>query len=149
MGMFKGITQELGFIRDAIVTLTEAHRKVSAQLREGPSGSLDQERLSALEGRIESILGMVEAGLTKADALKQTALAAESRALGAQRRAEKLAAAEGSPEGAEAIVEAYAALGIVQNGDASRVQEAEVLSVQPYVASESPRARAVRMKYGV
>jgi len=76
-------------------------REASEAFRETPGGGADTERLSALEGRMEVVLGMVEAGITKAEALKLTARAAEDRARGHLRRAENYAELVQSSEAGE------------------------------------------------
>jgi len=65
--MFKRITHSLEGIRSEVRALTSTLRSASEALRDIPSGSVDAERLSELEGRIEQVLGIVEAGIIKAD----------------------------------------------------------------------------------
>lgn len=98
--MFLKIRRELHGIRTEIQHLTGAFLAASDALRDSQGSTVDQDRLAALEGRIEVVLGTVEAGLVKADALKATARAAEDRARGHLKRAEAYAElANGAEDG--------------------------------------------------
>jgi len=100
--MFKKIVFELRMIYGAIGLLGETVRVSSEALREGSAGGADPERLSALEGRMEVVLGQVEAGIVKADSLKSAARAAEDRTRGHMKRAEGYLELAKGIEGSEA-----------------------------------------------
>ncbi len=87
--MFRRISRELALIRESIDGVAEGLRKASDALRAAPGTSADHERLSALEGRIEVVIGTVDAALIKSESLKATARSAEDRARGHLNRAEK------------------------------------------------------------
>ncbi len=87
--MFRKITHELKGIRSEMVSCSTWLRRISDGLQDIPEGGADADRLSALEGRFEVVLGQVEAGIIKAEALKAAALASESRADGHRKRGDK------------------------------------------------------------
>jgi len=101
--MFKKVCSELNGIRLQLDALTKALRIASDGFREGSLGSGDPERISILEGRIESVIGMVEAGITKAESLKGAARAAEDRTRGHMKRAEAALELAESAGGGEEI----------------------------------------------
>jgi len=119
--MFKKIVDQLHGIRLELDGLTKALRLASTELREVSESGADGERLSALEGRMEVVLGQVEAGLIKAASLKAAARAAEDRARGHQNRGDKaygLAASLESGEEADPFEQAARAYADqVQSGD--------------------------------
>jgi len=128
--MFRKIVRELVGLREGLDAVSEGVRRLSDAHGMPGGAGVDADRLAALEGRMEVVLGAVEAGITKAEALKSTALAAEDRARGKMKRAEvlletqqQLELARGDPEGEEedsfeAIGRSFAEISAGGNGEA-------------------------------
>lgn len=147
--MFKQFRSELRGLTVALGRMAVSLRAHSEQ-PQGPAMDSDlYDRVSALEGRIESVLGIVEAGIIKVEAIKSTALAADERARGKLKRAKEYGSREGDPDSADEILEAYKALGINPNGNAEAGEAEEVYPVHPRLEASTPRALAVRAKFGV
>lgn len=134
--MFKKITHELNGIRLELTALGKAVRIAADSFRDVPASSADGERLSALEGRIETVLGQVDAGVIKAEALKATARAAEDRMRGHMKRAEGYAKLAESIEGGEEPDPFEAAIGAYEGV----VPEGNEVAVDPLPAVQGTLA---------
>jgi len=87
--MFKKIVTALEDIRKVLFAIGEELEGLSKTLRGISEGSTEGERVTALEGAVESLNGRVEAGIVQQEALKAAARAAEDRGRGHLQRAEK------------------------------------------------------------
>lgn len=89
--MFNKICEAIDRLRTEVGVMQRTVGYAVEVFKESTEGTGDDARLSALEGRIESILGIVEAGIIKSDSLKAASLAADDRARNHMKRAEKYA----------------------------------------------------------
>ena len=100
--MFKRISRSIDGLRLEMNAMTKAVRLASERFQESGGTEALSERVSALEGRIQSILGEVDGALTRAQSLKSAARASEERERNHAKRAEGFLeaarAADGSSE---------------------------------------------------
>jgi len=99
--MFKRIRNELTGIRVAVAGVASGVRVLSERPQPSADTNALADRVSSLEGAIESIRGLVEAGLVEAGAIKSAARASEERARGHMKRAEGYVKLAESVEGSE------------------------------------------------
>lgn len=99
--MFRKVTDSINGLRLELAAIHKALSFASDALKVGGLTPEEASRLSALEGRLEAIMGQVDAGITREEALKGAARASEERARGHMKRAERLAESAKPPEGSE------------------------------------------------
>jgi len=142
--MFRKINHTLNGIRVELIGIGNTLRHLPDALQDMDRGGADPDRVSALEGRMESILGIVEAGITKGEALKATALAAEDRARHQAKRAEKYATLISEHENgdeADSFAEIGKAFqGVVPDGD-DEAEPAVGVQVLPHSVADRRAGR--------